>query len=75
MQSTYFSPISACGRTMQLASSRKSWKPGFSIFSSTAALASGVGTTLPTVPTSTPAILTCSPGMTFPASSKIARTV
>ena len=27
-QSTYFSPISACGRMVQLASARKSWKPG-----------------------------------------------
>ncbi len=73
-QSTYFSPISACGRIVQLASARKSRKPGFSIFSTTAALACGVGVTEPTVPTFTPSIFTFSPDMRLPASSKIART-
>ena len=74
-QSTYFSPISACGRTVQLASLRKSLKPAFSMLRTTAALACGVGVTEPTEPTLTPSILTSSPGMMLPASSKIARTV
>ncbi len=74
-QSTYFSPISACGRIVQLASERKSLKPGFSMLSTTAALPCGVGVTEPTVPTLTPSILTFSPEIRLPASSKIARTV
>ncbi len=73
-QSTNFSPIRACGRTMHVASERKSWKPGFSIFSTTAAFACGVGVTEPMTPTFTPSIFTSSPGITLPALSKIART-
>ncbi len=37
-QSTYFSPISDCGRIRQLASLRKSWKPGSVIFIASTAL-------------------------------------
>ena len=74
-QSTNFSPISACGLTVQLASERKSLKPGLEMFRTTAAFACGVAVTEPTVPTLTPPIFTFSPGMMFPASSKIARTV
>ena len=74
-QSTYFSPISAWGRIVQLASIRKSWKPGFSMFRTTAAFAAGVAVTEPTVPTFTPSILTSSPEITLAASSKIARTL
>ena len=74
-QLTNFSPISASGSIVQLASARKFWKPGFSIFSTTAACAFGVGVTEPTVPTFTPSIFTFSPEITLPASSKIARTV
>ena len=44
-QSTNFSPISACGRIVQLASARKSLKPAFEMFSTTAAFACGVGVT------------------------------
>ena len=60
---------------MQLASARKSLKPGLLMFSTTAAFACGVGVTEPTVPTFTPSIFTFSPEMMLPASSKIARTV
>ena len=74
-QSTNFSPINACGRTVQLASERKSLKPALEMFRTTAALACGVAVTEPTVPTFTPPILTFSPEMMLPASSKIARTV
>ncbi len=72
-QSTYFSPISACGRISQLASLRKSLKPSLVMLRMTAAFAFGVGVTEPTSPTVTPATLTCSPEITLPASSKIAR--
>jgi hypothetical protein len=75
MQSTNFSPISACGRIVQLASARKSLKPGLSMLRMTAAFACGVGVTEPTVPTFTPSIFTFSPEMMFAASSKIARIV
>jgi hypothetical protein len=37
-QSTNFSPISDCGRIRQLASRRKSWKPGSVIFITITAL-------------------------------------
>ena len=74
-QLTNFSPSSASGSIVQLASARKLWKPGFSIFSTTAACACGVGVTEPTEPTFTPSIFTFSPEITLPASSKIARTV
>ena len=73
-QSTNFSPISACGLIVQLASERKSLKPALVMFRTTAALACGVGVTEPTVPTFTPSIFTFSPGMMLAASSKIART-
>ena len=73
-QSTNFSPIRAWGRISQEASWRKSWKPGLLMFRTTAALALGVGVTEPTVPTLTPSILTSSPTVRLPASSKIART-
>ena len=64
------------GGLSQLASARKSLKPALSMFRTTAALAAcGVGVTEATVPTFTPAILTFSPGMMLPASSKIARTL
>jgi hypothetical protein len=74
-QSTNFSPISACGRIVQLASARKSLKPELVMCRTTAAFACGVGVTEPTVPTFTPPTLRFSPGMMLPASSKIARTV
>ncbi len=73
-QSMYFSPIRACGRTSQVASERKSLKPAVVMLRTTAALACGVGVTDVTVPTLTPSIFTTSPGITLPASSKIART-
>ena len=64
VHSTNFSPISDCGRIVQLASLRKSWKPGSVMFRTTAALWSGVTSSDSIVPTLTPAILTSSPGMT-----------
>ena len=45
-QSTNFSPISDCGRIRQLASLRKSWKPGSAIFITMTALP-GTATGLP----------------------------
>ena len=57
-QSTNFSPISACGRIVQLVSSRKSLKPLLEMLRTTAAFACGVAVTEPTVPTLTPPILT-----------------
>ncbi len=42
-QSTFFSPISDWILIVQVASARKSWNPGLSIFSVTAALASRRG--------------------------------
>ena len=75
VQSTYFSPIRPWGRIVQLASLRKSWKPGLLMLSTTAAFAVGVGSTDLTVPTLTATTSTFSPGMMLAASSKIARTV
>jgi hypothetical protein len=47
-QSTYFSPIRDWGRITQLASSRKSWKPGSVIFITITAL---------------PSVFSCSPSL------------
>ena len=89
VQLTYFSPISDCGRISQLASSRKSWKPGLSISSSITALpgtslnlpsstaVASPGSETPTdliVPTLAPATRTCSPLTMNEPLSKTART-
>ena len=73
--STYFSPISDCGRMRHDASERKSVKPALSISRTIAALLSGVTASESILPTLTPAILTSSPWMTEKAESKIARTL
>ena len=85
--STNFSPSSDCGRIRQEASSRKSWKPGSSIRSTStarpgcglpsacAASVSLVTVTSSTTPTLAPAIRTSSPGTMKAPLSKIARTV
>jgi hypothetical protein len=74
VHSTNFSPISDCGRMRQLASRRKSAKPGLSMIITTAALLSGVTSSFSIWPTLTPATLTSSPLMTEKAVSKTART-
>ena len=48
-QSTNFSPISDCGRIRQLASLRKSWKPGSVMFMTITALP-GTEIGLPSLP-------------------------
>ncbi len=75
VHSTNCSPISDCGRMMQVASERQSSKPGLVMSSTTAAFLSGVTLSDSILPTSTPATLTSSPGITAKALSKIARTL
>ena len=75
VHSTNFSPISDCGRIVQLASCGSRSKPGWSMRRTTAAFWSGVTSSDSILPTLTPAILTSSPGITENALSKIARTL
>ena len=88
LQATKRSPISDCGRRMQLASARKSWKAGSVMSSTTIALPSCASspdsrlTTSPgsetstdwTVPAFAPAIRTSSPGTMNEPLSNTART-
>ena len=73
VQSANVSPISDCGRIVQCASAWKGEKPSFWMFSTTAALLSGVRSSDWILPTFAPAIFTSSPG-TARTKSKIART-
>ena len=75
VHSTKRSPISDCGRIVQVASVRKSLKPASVMSRTTAALLSGVTSSDWILPTLTPEILTSSPGITVKALLKIARTL
>ena len=75
VHSTNFSPISDCGRIVQLASEWNGEKPGLVTSSTTTALFAGVTSSDLTCPTFAPAIFTSSPVTTLAASSKTARTV
>ena len=72
--STYFSPISDCGRIVQWAFEWNGVKPASLICSTTAALLLGVTSIASILPTFAPAIFTSSPGTALATSSKIART-
>ena len=74
LHSTNFSPISDCGRTVQLASLRNGANRMSSIFRTTAALLSGVTSIESISPTRAPATFTSSPGTAAATLSKIART-
>ncbi len=85
LQSTYFSPISDCGRIAQDALVWNGKNPGLVIVNVTAALLSVPGgqgalrvvqtSSAPIVPTGAPAMRTSSPATANVASSKIARTM
>ncbi len=75
VHSTKRSPISDCGRIVQVASLRKSLKPGSVMSRTTAALLSLVTSRSEIRPTLTPEILTSSPAITVKALEKIARTL
>ncbi len=55
LHSTNFSPSSDCGRMMQLASVRKSWKPGSVMLKTTTALP---GSSSPLAKTGSPGLVT-----------------